>query len=109
MLKSIGIKKVYYSTGNSHEIVCEHVKNMISIQTSSSTRYIERLVKNNDNYNYNNLLKNSFPKNIKYINLIYFINYNFKNILPTYKIIITSNLIEIYDDNDNKLLESIII
>ena len=40
MMKDIGIKKVFYSTGEGDKIVCEHVRNMVSIQSSSVTRFL---------------------------------------------------------------------
>jgi len=41
MMKTIGIRKVYYSISNT-EIICENVKDMISIQCSAVSRYIEK-------------------------------------------------------------------
>jgi len=105
MMKDIGIKKVYYSTGNNDELICEHIKNMISIQVSIAFLNMNKL-KNNNNEYYNYLLKKEFPKSIKNINLQYFIDYNLKNILPNYKVIIKSNLIQIFDNKNYKIIES---
>jgi uncharacterized CHY-type Zn-finger protein len=105
MMKDIGIKKVYYSTGNNDELICEHIKNMISIQVSIAFLNMNKL-KNNNNEYYNYLLKKEFPKSIKNINLQYFINYNLKNVLPNYKVIIKSNLIQIFDNENYKIIES---
>ncbi len=117
MMKDIGIKKVYYTTGNNEEMICEHVKNMVSIQSSSVTRLIDvnnireqekyKLMKNKDYY-YLDLFKNLFPKKIKYQNLVYFINYNFKNIFPNYNIDIRIDKVYFYNDKNMKILESII-
>jgi hypothetical protein len=112
MMKDIGLKKVYYSTGNSDEFICENIRNMVSIQASSSTRYIEKLSNNTITYNkdeyYNNLLKNLFPKIINIKNLEYFIEYNLKNILPHYKIIIKLNNVKILDSQNKLLIESLV-
>lgn len=111
MMKDIGIKKVYYSNGINDEFICENVKHMISIQSSSSTRYIEKLnnkkIYKKDEY-YNNLLKTLFPKIINIKNLEYFIEYNLKNILPHYKIIIKLNNVKIFDSQNNLLIDSLI-
>lgn len=112
MMKDIGIKKVYYSTGTNDEFICENIKNMVSIQASSSTRYIEKLSNNTITYNkdeyYNNLLKTLFPKIINIKNLEYFIEYNLKNILPHYKIIIKLNNVKIFDSQNKLLISSLI-
>ena len=112
MMKDIGIKKVYYSTGISDEFICENIRNMVSIQASSSTRYIEKLSNNTITYNkdeyYNNLLKTLFPKIINIKNLEYFIEYNLKNILPHYKIIIKLNNVKILDSQNKLLISSLI-
>jgi deoxycytidylate deaminase len=42
MMKAVGIRKVYY-TDNDEKIICENVKDMISINASSVTRLIHRL------------------------------------------------------------------
>ncbi len=70
MLKNIGINKVYYSMDN--KLYCEKVKNMISINISSSWRQIE-------SPNYNNMFEyyksiiNKMPKTIKKINAEHFV------------------------------------
>jgi len=117
MMKDIGIKKVYYSTGINEEIICEQVKNMVSIQSSSVTRLLDtnsikeeekyRLMKDKEYY-YLSLFKNLFPRKIKYQNLMYFIDYNFKNIFPNYNINIVTNKVYFYNDKNNIIMESII-
>ena len=42
MLKSYGIKNIYYSTENG--IICEKVSNIISINSSSVSRLIEEFI-----------------------------------------------------------------
>jgi hypothetical protein len=109
MLKSCGIKNIYYSTENG--IVCEKVMAMISINSSSVTRYLERVQFNapsdNDSY-YINLLKKNIPKYIKKTNLELFITYNFKNELPYFKWEIKENKIIFYDNNSNFIISSLV-
>ena len=40
LLKSVGIKKLYYSTGDGDEIVCENVRDMESDHVSNGYRRI---------------------------------------------------------------------
>lgn len=116
MMKNIGINKVFYTIDNN--IVSESVKNMISMQVSSVTRYLD-LSRNGKSLNFinscnyfENIIKTHFPKYIKEINLMYFLEYNFKNILPEYNFIIkntkTNKIIVFYNKNKNILLESFI-
>ena len=119
MMQDIGINKVYYSTGIGNEIVYEYVKDMISIQSSSITRHYH-FIKKNIEYNnleetnyYENLIKKIFPKKIKEDNLFYFLEYNFKNVLPTYTYLITNtnnikNII-IYNDKNKMIVNASII
>jgi len=102
MMKDLNVNKVYYSTGIGDEIICESIKNMISIQISKYL-IIKKL-----NY-FENLFKKIFPPKIKQENLLYFINYNFKNVLPECSYIIKNKIIIFYDKNKKILLESIII
>jgi hypothetical protein len=87
MMKSVGIRKVYYSISN-EEIVCEKVKDMVSIQASSVDRHLERLKGNplafDDKKYFDNLVKTLFPPQIKRYNLEAFIKYNLVNVLPAY-------------------------
>jgi hypothetical protein len=114
MMKDLNINKVYYSTGNGNEIICESIKHMISIQTSSVTKYLLNLSNNNNNLNYfENLLIKIFPSKIKEKNLLYFIEYNFKNVLSKCSYIIknknSNKIIIFYNQNNEFLLSSIII
>ena len=115
MMKDLNVNKIYYSTGIGNEIICETVKHMLSLQTSSVTKHLltlsNTLIKNL-NY-FEDLLIKKFPPKIKEQNLLYFIKYNFKNILPECKYIIKNekfNKIIIFYNKDNKfLVQSIII
>ncbi len=72
MLQNIGINKVYYSMDN--KLYCEKVKNMISINISSSWRQIE-------SPNYNNMFEyyksiiNKMPTLIRRTNATYFLEH----------------------------------
>lgn len=111
MMKAVGIRKVYYSV-SFEKIICENVKDMVSIQSSSVNRYIEkicRLTHSDDNTNkyYENLLVKYFPKIIRKHNLDSFINYNLFNVLPTYKIKFTQAKTKVLIfDNNNKIVVS---
>lgn len=108
MMKDLNVNKVYYSTGNGDEIICESVKNMISIQLS---KYLLVLTNKNPDY-FENLLIKKFPSEIKEKNLLYFIEHNFKNVLPDCSYVIqyknNNKIIIFYNKNKKYLLESII-
>jgi len=107
MMKDIGINKVYYSTGYENNIICENVKHMVSIQSSSVTRYfstIKNNIYNDQNIYYEDLIKSYFPNLIKKSNLNYFLEYNFKNILPDHNFKISNDTIIFYNKNNEILL-----
>ena len=108
MMKDIGIKKVFYSTGEDENIVCEHVRNMVSIQSSSVTRFLNSKSRDYDTY-YKNLLLELFPPQIKNENLLYFIDYNLKMIFPNYQINIKTGYVFILDDSNMILIKSQLI
>jgi hypothetical protein len=108
MMKDIGIKKVFYSTGEDENIVCEHVRNMVSIQSSSVTRFLNSKSRDYDTY-YKNLLLELFPPQIKNENLLYFINYNLKLIFPNYQVNIKTGYVFILDDSNMILIKSQLI
>ena len=93
MMKSVGIKRVYYSV-NSETVICENVKDMISIQSSSVDKHLDQLnnteYKDHDSY-YESLLLKYFPRTIRKYNLDNFIQYNLSNLLPTHKVFIQTN------------------
>jgi len=108
MMKDIGIKKVFYSTGENEKIVCEHVRNMVSIQSSSVTRFLNSQSRDYDTY-YKKLLLDLFPPQIKNENLVYFVNYNLKMIFPNYQINIKTGYVFILDDSNMILIKSQLI
>lgn len=109
-MKNIGINKVYYTSGNSNEFICENVENMVSIHVSSCNRFYNQNLIDRKIY-FENFMKTIFPKIIKEKNLIYFINYNFINIFSNYKYELIknnqNNYVIFYDDNNNIILQSI--
>ena len=115
MMKSVGIRKVYYSV-NSELVVCENVKDMISIQSSSVDKYLDQI--NNSYYKDNNsyfecLLKKNFPTIIRKHNLDNFIQYNLSKLLPKHKVNIQTNnsttYVWITDINDNEIIKATVV
>jgi len=106
-MKDIGVNKVYYSSGCDNGIICENVKNMVSIQSSSVTRrfsIIKNSIYNDRNIYYEDLIKSYFPNKIKKSNLNYFIEYNFKNVLPEHNFKINNDTIIFYNKKNEILL-----
>lgn len=109
MMRSVGIRRVYYSV-SPDEIICENVKDMISIQSSSVDKHIDQV--NNNEYKdhnsyYENLLVRYFPSVIRKYNLDNFIQYNLSNLLPKHRVIIQTNKYTTYvwiTDSENKEL-----
>lgn len=104
MMRDLGVKRVHYSSGKGHEIVTENVRDMLSIQDSSSSKHFARMIhkypKNDTDY-YKYILKRDAPKIIKRTNLENFIRFNLSELLPNCKYdFITKNgntYIKIYD------------
>lgn len=114
MMKAVGIRRVYYSI-SPDEVICENVKDMVSIQASSVARRIEKLngnqlVNNSDKY-YEYLLSKLFPPSIRMYNLEKFINHNLSDILPTYEVKIDnhSRIVWILDANKKPVIKSSLI
>jgi deoxycytidylate deaminase len=66
MLQNIGIKKVYYSMDD--KLYCEKVKDMISVNISSSWKQIEIINYDNNIMDYYRSIISKMPKIIKFIN-----------------------------------------
>ena len=98
MMKKLNVSKVYYSTSDG-TIVCEKVKDMLSIQASYLTKHMYNL--NNKNkllepYDYfEKLLIENLPNKIKKYNLECFIIHNLTNVLPYNKYEIKNNIFKI--------------
>lgn len=107
LMKLVGIRKVYYTTEDG--IICEDIKNMISILITSSLR---NNLKTNDYNNYIELLKNQLHQPICEYNFNLFIKYNLSKILPNYSYEINkiknNKYINIYDENKNIIVYSIL-
>lgn len=110
-MKAVGIRKVHYSV-SATEMVCESVKDMISIQSSSVTKHIEKLNGNcrvdDINKYYEQLLLKYFPPTIRKYNLDSFIRYNLSNVLPTYKVKMdgSKQLVWILDSTDKPVIQA---
>ncbi len=81
-MKNLGIRRSYYSSGFNNEIKCELVKDMISIQDSSSSKHFCRTEFNypKDDVNYYKLIMNMhLPLEVKKESLENFINYYLKD------------------------------
>ena len=88
MMKQVGIRKVYYSV-SADKIICENVRDMVSIQVATTLKHIDKLkgkfdMKDPTKY-YEGLLLQYFPSSIKQYNLDHFITYNLLKVLPTYQ------------------------
>lgn len=124
MMKSIKIKRVYYSN-NLGEIVCENIKDMVSIHSSRvMIKYDTQLkinifntpnsntAKLNEAIYWERLIKNKIPDIMKEENFKYFIDYDFKSLESKYKIVINKTS---YDktaqilNQDNQNIKTIII
>lgn len=112
LMKVVGIRKIFYTVSEG-EVICESVKNMVSIQSSSVSKYIEKLngnllVDTPEQY-YEDLLLKYFPKQIKKKNLYNFINYNLINVLPNYSVVEKNHTVYIFNSNKHIILTSEII
>lgn len=102
MMKAVGIKKIFYTVSN--KIISEKVSDMISINSSSVIKKVERenkLAPLNDIDYYRELLIKKLPKHINRINLNNFLSYNFNDVLPDYNYKISNNIVKFYDVNNN--------
>lgn len=112
MMKTVGIKRVYYSDDKGN-IVVETVKDMISIQASVVTKHIHNLkneVKEDNNTYFQNLLKRLFPPEIKKENFEKFVKHNLNNVLPEHTYIFKNSdgttIVSILDKDENEIASS---
>jgi hypothetical protein len=119
MMKEVGLRKIYYTTGLGNEIVSESIKNMLSIQASHVTKLYD-LIKYNitDTGKFNSqyidiLIVKYIPDIVKYENLMYFIKYNFNIYCKTHSYKFTTKkdclFINIYNKQDILIKKSIIV
>ena len=109
-MRAVGIKKVYYTSGNNNELICENVKDMISIESSTITIKLDMINTNlNTEMYFEKLLKKNIPKEIKHKNLLYFIKYNYHDVCPNWTyLLIKNNEIAFYNSNNVLIIKSII-
>ena len=103
-MRAVGIRWVYYSIDDS--IVCENVSHMVSINSSSVLRYLERTMYNapkTDKEYFKKLLSKKLPNTLRRKNIDCFLTYNFNDVLPDFTYNINKNHFTIYDDNNNIL------
>lgn len=108
MMKAVGIKKVFY-TVSPNKLICENVKDMISIQISGVTKQLKKINQDNNDKFFEDLLKKVFPNFIRYDSLLYFINYNLINILPHFKVDIIKDIVIINNKKDLTIIKANII
>ena len=111
IMQLVGIKKIYYSISN-EEIICENIKDMISIQCSAISRYLDNKINTPNNIEYyEKLIEKIFPDKIKFSNLEKFIKYNLMNVLPKAKIEILKNKDDLIVNiiHNNKILKTALI
>jgi hypothetical protein len=92
MMKSLGINRVYYSN-DLGEIVCENVRDMISIHTSIVSINIDTngtgngtVLKQKEHY-LDQLIRTKIPNTVKISNFNKFMIYDFKTLEPKYHVI----------------------
>jgi deoxycytidylate deaminase len=113
MMKAVKIKRIYY-TNNDGKIICEFVKDMVSIHASSVAHHIHTLKKGFKNETlttyFQNLLKIYFPTQIKKINFTNFINNDLVNNLPDHTYIVKNEggykIVYIFDSENNIIVSS---
>ena len=115
MMQDLGVKRVHYSSGVNEEIITENVKDMFSINDSSSGRRFARSTFNypkNDRDYYRFLVKKNAPKILKLDNLNYFIRFNFELLPKTCTYMFENRKDKLYfkikDTNDTIVLINIV-
>ena len=101
MMRAVGIRRVYYSIDGS--VICENVSHMVSINSSSVLRFLERTMYNapmTDNEYFKRLLAKKLPNTLRRKNIYYLINYNLNDVLPDFTFKIKKNEFIIYDENN---------
>ena len=107
-MQDIEIKYVVYTT-SSNGLVCEHVQDMISIQSSHITRLLycrKYKIQMSDSDCREKILKLHFPIKVKRYNLSLFIH---NNDFPNHLITVDDNLVIIKSAQGNTILTSYIL
>jgi deoxycytidylate deaminase len=108
LMQDIDIRNVFYSTDSSR-LVCERVKDMISIQSSYITRtmYCRKYqIQTTDDEFSDRIVKSYFPNKVKRHNLTLFIN---SNSIPNYMIIISDDRVTVTNNQGITILTSYIV
>ena len=104
IMQKLEVRKVFYSTGNGNEMKMELVKDMISIQDSSSSKHFEKIKRGitdqftDQNY-YKFLMEKHLPLEVKKESMLNFIKYFFKEWIKT----LNFNLNYRFTKNNKKL------
>ncbi len=96
MLKNIGINKVYYSMDN--KLYCEKVKDMVSVNVSSSWKQIEIINYDNNIMDYYRSIIDKMPKIVKYTNAQLFLKTIKHEIIGSRYKLLNDNLIIYIND-----------
>jgi hypothetical protein len=117
MMKAVNIRRVYY-VDNENNIVCENVRDMISIHASSVTRYIHS-IKDGESYMgresifFKKLLKTLFPATVKRANFESFVRHDLSSVLPDHTYIFKTekdtNFVIILDQSKTEVIKSTLI
>jgi deoxycytidylate deaminase len=105
LMQDIEIRNVFYSM-DSNRLICERVKDMISIQSSYITRtlYCKKYqIQSTDNEFSDVIVKSYFPNKVKRYNLLLFIN---TNTILDYAIIITNDVVTLKNNKGIIILTS---
>jgi deoxycytidylate deaminase len=108
LMQDIEIRNVFYST-DSNRLICERVKDMISIQSSYITRtmYCRKNQILSTDYEFSDkIVQSYFPNKVKRHNLTLFID---NNSIPNYRIIIIDDMVTIKNNQGITILTSYII
>lgn len=108
MMQDIEIQNVFYSTG-SNGLICERVKDMISIQSSHASRLLycsKYKIQMTDSDCCEKILKSSFPNNVKRYNLSLFLR---NNDISNHLIIVDDDKVIIKNIQGNIVLTSYIV
>jgi deoxycytidylate deaminase len=97
MLKNLGINKVYYSMDD--KLYCEKVKNMVSVNVSSSWKQIEIINYDNNTMEYYRSIIDKMPKIIKSTNAELFLKHIKHEIIGCRYKLLNDNLIIYMNDS----------
>jgi uncharacterized protein YbcV (DUF1398 family) len=112
MMKVVNIKRIYYINKDGI-LINEFVKDMISIHSSSVTRFIHKIKSKLPDETlieyFHNLLIKYFPKKIKKKNFMIFASHDLASNLPEYSYYIKENVIYILNEKKKFIISSNLI